>query len=227
MRESVPSRHIRTVLGLVMALCLVGGIAACEFPTEKQLAKPLGSSDGSGSSGSSGGATPGSAFSEADSAIAVLQSLPVKGRAPKTGYNRDQFGQRWSDNVSVESGHNGCDTRNDILRRDLTNVELKPGSRDCVVVAMSNAWQTGAQQLTAEERTNFANDPLNLLAVDGPANQKKGDGDAATWLPPQKSYRCAYVARQIEVKARYRLWVTQPEKDAMLSILDTCDTDTS
>ena len=233
MRESVPSRHIRTVLGLVMALCLVGGIAACEFPTEKQLAKPLGSSDGSGSSG---GTTPDSAFSEADSAIAVLQS----------------------DNVSVESGHNGCDTRNDILRRDLTNVELKPGSRDCVVVsgllhdpytgkdipftrgqgtseavqidhvvAMSNAWQTGAQQLTAEERTNFANDPLNLLAVDGPANQKKGDGDAATWLPPQKSYRCAYVARQIEVKARYRLWVTQPEKDAMLSILDTCDTDTS
>ena len=95
------------------------------------------------------------------------------------------------------------------------------------VVAMSNAWQTGAQQLTAEERTNFANDPLNLLAVDGPANQKKGDGDAATWLPPQKNYRCAYVARQIEVKARYRLWVTQPEKDAMLSILDTCDTDTS
>ena len=77
MRESVPSRHIRTVLGLVMALCLVGGIAACEFPTEKQLANPLGSSDGSGSSGSSGGATPGSAFSEADSAIAVLQSLPV------------------------------------------------------------------------------------------------------------------------------------------------------
>ena len=255
MRESVPSRHIRTVLGLVMALCLVGGIAACEFPTEKQLAKPLGSSDGSGSSG---GTTPGSAFSEADSAIAVLQSLPVKGRAPKTGYNRDQFGQRWSDNVSVEGGHNGGDTRNDILRRDLTNVELKPGSRDCVVVsgllhdpytgkdipftrgqgtseavqidhvvAMSNAWQTGAQQLTAEERTNFANDPLNLLAVDGPANQKKGDGDAATWLPPQKSYRCAYVARQIEVKARYRLWVTQPEKDAMLSILDTCDTDTS
>ena len=132
MRESVPSRHIRTVLGLVMALCLVGGIAACEFPTEKQLAKPLGSSDGSGSSG---GTTPDSAFSEADSAIAVLQSLPVKGRAPKTGYNRDQFGQRWSDNVSVESGHNGCDTRNDILRRDLTNVELKPGSRDCVVVS--------------------------------------------------------------------------------------------
>ena len=221
MRESVPSRHIRTVLGLVMALCLVGGIAACEFPTEKQLAKPLGSSDGSGSSG---GNTPGSAFSEADSAIAVLQSLPVKGRAPKTGYNRDQFGQRWSDNVSVESGHNGCDTRNDILRRDLTNVELKPGSRDCVVVSgLLHDPYTGKDiPFTRGQGTSEAVQIDHVVA-----NQKKGDGDAATWLPPQKSYRCAYVARQIEVKARYRLWVTQPEKDAMLSILDTCDTDTS
>ena len=175
--------------------------------------------------------------------------LPVKGRAPKTGYKRAQFGDGWA-----KLGD--CDTRNLILQRDLKDVILEDDKckvrtgalndpytgKDIAfargastsaavqidhVVAMSNAWQTGAQQLTAEERTNFANDPLNLLAVDGPANQKKGDGDAATWLPPQKSYRCAYVARQIEVKARYRLWVTQPEKDAMLSILDTCDTDTS
>lgn len=90
------------------------------------------------------------------------------------------------------------------------------------VVALSNAWQTGAQQLSMSQRVALANDPLNLLAVDGKANQEKGDGDAATWLPSNKAYRCAYVARQIAVKYRYRLWVTPPEKSAMQRILSAC-----
>ena len=90
------------------------------------------------------------------------------------------------------------------------------------VVSLSNAWQTGAFKLTFAERMQFANDPLNLLAVDGPLNEQKGDGDAATWLPPLKSYRCKYVARQIAVKIRYGLWVTPPEKSAMKSILAKC-----
>ena len=186
-------------------------------------------------------------------ALQALAGLAVKGRAPKTGYSRDLFGQSWSDDVTVEYGHNGCDTRNDILRRDLTVTSVKAGTRDCVVlsgtlrdpytgktidfvrgsatssavqidhvVALSDAWQKGAQQLSSDERRNFANDPRNLLAVDGPSNQKKGDGDAATWLPPNRSYRCTYVARQIEVKAAYRLWVTQAEKDAMTRLLTDC-----
>ncbi|MFC0315826.1 DUF1524 domain-containing protein [Gordonia phosphorivorans] len=186
-------------------------------------------------------------------ALASLAEIPVKGRAPKTGYSRDLFGQRWSDDVDVEFGHNGCDTRNDILRRDLTQTALKAGTRDCVVVsgtltdpytgktidfvrgsssssavqidhvvALSDAWQKGAQQLSSDERRNFANDPRNLLAVDGPTNQRKGDGDAATWLPPNRAYRCTYVARQIEVKAAYRLWVTQAEKNAMTRLLTDC-----
>ena len=91
-----------------------------------------------------------------------------------------------------------------------------------LVVALSDAWQKGAQSLDAEAREAFANDPLNLLAVDGPANQSKSDGDAATWLPPNKAYRCTYVAAQIDVKATYGLWVTQPEKDAMLRVLGQC-----
>jgi hypothetical protein len=184
--------------------------------------------------------------------LAVLASLPVKGRAPKTGYTRTQFGQAWTDDVLVEDGHNGCDTRNDILRRDLTGVLLRRGS-DCVVVsgvlhdaytgrtidfkrgartseavqidhlvALSDAWQTGAQQLSPEERTRLANDPLNLQAVDGPTNQAKGDGDAATWLPPNKSYRCTYVTRQVEVKRRYQLWVTPAERDAIAHVLASC-----
>jgi len=178
----------------------------------------------------------------------LLESLAVKGRAPKTGYARAQFGQTWAD-----VNRNGCDTRNDILQRDLTNLSFRAGTRDCVVesgklvdpysgitinfikgvkssmevqidhvVALSNAWQTGAFKLTIEKRTQFANDPDNLLAVQGRLNSQKGDGDAATWLPPLKSYRCTYVAKQIAVKAKYGLWVTAPEKAAMKSILAKC-----
>ena len=190
----------------------------------------------------------------ASSARTSLDTLQVKGRAPKTGYSRSQFGQAWSDDVTVADGHNGCDTRNDILRRDLTDVVLKPNTHGCVVmsgtlddpytgtsipftrgastsskvqidhvVALSDAWQKGAQQLSAEQRRNLANDPRNLQATDGPTNQAKGAGDAATWLPPNKAYRCTYVERQIQVKAVYHLWVTAAEKQAMIRILSNCD----
>jgi len=181
-------------------------------------------------------------------ATAVLETLPVKGRAPKTGYSRDQFGQAWAD-----VDRNGCDTRNDMLKRDLTAIVYKAGTRNCVVfsgtlldrysgesidfvrgnvtsmavqidhvVALSNAWQTGAFKLTVEQRTALANDPLNLFAVKGSLNLQKSDGDAATWLPPMKSFRCAYVAQQIAVKAKYSLWVVPPEKTAMVAILAKC-----
>jgi Protein of unknown function (DUF1524)/Excalibur calcium-binding domain len=90
------------------------------------------------------------------------------------------------------------------------------------VVALSDAWQKGAQGWDADGRTTFANDPLNLLAVDGPLNMQKGDGDAATWLPPNTSYRCAYVARQVAVKVSYALWMTQAEKNAIATVLSTC-----
>ena len=181
-------------------------------------------------------------------AAAVLETLAVKGRAPKTGYDRAQFGPAWSD-----VDHNGCDTRNDILTRDLTAIIYKPGTHNCLVlsgtlidpysgekieftrgvgssldvqidhvVALSNAWQTGAFKLTYEKRLAFANDPMNLLAVQGRLNSQKGDGDAATWLPPLKTIRCAYVAQQIVVKAKYGLWVTPPEKAAMVSLLANC-----
>lgn len=172
-----------------------------------------------------------------------LDKLDVKGRAPKTGYERAQFGNGWS----VTSG---CDMRNIILHRDLKNtvvgddckvvsgtltdpytgriVEFKRGAStsDAVqidhVVALSNAWQTGAQQLTFDMRRQLANDPLELIAVEGKANQEKSDGDAATWLPSSKTFRCQYVARQIAVKTKYTLWVTQAEKDAMTRVLETC-----
>jgi hypothetical protein len=183
----------------------------------------------------------------ATKAVDLLATLPIKGRAPKTGYDRALFGQAWAD-----VDRNGCDTRNDILKRDLTAITFT-NSVPCKVqtgtladpytgstisflrgtatssavqidhvVALSDAWQKGAQQLTAEQRTAFANDPLNLQSTDGPTNIKKGDGDAATWLPPNKGFRCEYVARQISVKATYSLWVTQAEHDAMANILADC-----
>ena len=175
----------------------------------------------------------------------VISTLAVKDRAPKTGYTREQFGTAWKD---VDG--NSCDTRNDILKRDLTAQVFKDhctilsgvlpdpysgesidflrgvGTSNAVqidhVVALSNAWQTGAFKLTIEKRTAFANDPLNLLAVKGVLNSQKGDGDAATWLPPRKNYRCAYVARQVAVKAKYRLWLTAPEKAAIVKIISKC-----
>ena len=176
--------------------------------------------------------------------ISVLNSLEVKGRAPKTGYSRAQF-PHWSD-----LDRNGCDARNDILKRDLTEIVFKVGTRDCKVisgvlldpfsnkvltftsvksavdidhlVALSNAWQTGAAYFDKSIRSQIANDPLNLLAVDAKLNRQKGDGDAATWLPPNKAFRCEYVSRQISVKAKYSLWVTQPEKEAITRVLNQC-----
>lgn len=190
---------------------------------------------------------------EVAAALTKLDSLEVKGRAPMTGYEREEFGQAWSDDVTVEFGHNGCDTRNDILRRDLDNLVIKVGTHGCValsgtlqdpysgqtidfqrgadtssavqidhVVALADAWQKGAQQWSPEQRRNFANDPRNLLAVDGPLNQQKGAGDAATWLPPNTAFRCQYAQRIVEVKAAYDIWVTDAEQEALRRQLLAC-----
>lgn len=176
-------------------------------------------------------------------ATAALDQLEVKGRAAKTGYARTEFGDGW-----LRQG--ACDMRNIILNRDLQNVVvddackvqsgtlndpytqqmisfIRGGSSSALVqidhvVALSDAWQKGAQQLTKERRVQLANDPLELLAVDGAANQKKSDGDAATWLPDNKAFRCQYVARQIAVKQKYLLWVAPAERDAMAKVLQAC-----
>jgi len=163
-------------------------------------------------------------------------------------YNREAFGQRWAD-----TNHNGCDTRNDILARDLARPTFKPGTRDCVVlsgtlaepytgqtiqfergektsslvqidhvVALADAWRSGAWQWDEQRRTEFANDPNNLLAVDGQANQDKSAASADQWLPPNADFRCDYVKLQIAVKNSYGLSVTQAEQDALATQLATC-----
>ena len=225
-------RRRRMVLVAVILIGTLGWIIIKERPN-LPLMLPDSQSQQSGSNSGSG-----------EVARDALVALHTKGRAPKTGYKRSQFGDGWA-----KTG--GCDTRNVILRRDLTNAVL--GDDNCKVqagalsdpytgqriafkrganssgavqidhvVALSNAWQTGAQQLSSEQRISLANDPLELLAVDGPANQQKGDGDAATWLPSNKPFRCQYIARQIAVKKKYSLWVTPPERTAMERILASC-----
>jgi hypothetical protein len=138
-------------------------------------------------------------------------------------------------------------TRDEVLSRDLTQVTFKTGTHNCVVltdpysgsaisfqrgpnsaqvqidhVALGDAWQTGAQPWTASQRLGYANDPLVLLAADGGLNEQKSDSDAASWLPPNKGFRCDYIARQIAIKTKYRHWVTAPERDAMARVLSTC-----
>lgn len=179
-------------------------------------------------------------------ALEQLETLEIKGRAPRTGYSREEFGNGW-----LDPDGNGCDTRNDILQRDLdqtvsgpddcrvlsgvltdpftaTTIDFTRGPETSMdvqidhIVALSDAWQKGAQELSEEQRQRIANDPLNLLAVDGPANQQKSDSDAASWLPADKSFRCEYVAIQTAVKAKYDLWMTQAEYDTIRDILLQC-----
>ena len=178
----------------------------------------------------------------------ILEKLEVKGRAPKTGYKRDEFYSGWP---TVE----GCNLRQRIIKREFgdsavldgCNVlsgeydepytgehkvfakreDISKGIQIDHVVALSDAWQKGAQYMEPGVRYKIATDPLNLLAVDAAANEKKSDGDAATWLPPNKRFRCQYVARQVSVKYKYSLWVTEAEKEAISRILENCPNEPS
>ena len=186
-----------------------------------------------------------------DDARAQLAALPVKGWDRQTDFSRYRFGEPWSDDVNVEFGHNGCNTRDDILRRDLTQLVVRPGtcyaqsgvlidtytgesiafvrgpdSSEAIqidhVVSLSDAWYKGARDWDEQRRRDFANDPRNLLAVGAKANFDKAFRDANAWLPPNPAFRCEFVARQIAVKAAYRLWVSANEKRAMAAVLDHC-----
>jgi hypothetical protein len=166
-------------------------------------------------------------------------------------FARYRFGEAWSDDVNVEFGHNGCNTRDDVLRRDLTNLVVRPGTcfaesgtlhdpygnetiafvrnpdtSNAVqidhVVSLSDAWYKGARNWDDQRRRDFANDPRNLLAVGGAFNFDKAYRDAASWLPPNAAFRCEFVARQVTVKTAYGLWVSAKEKQAMQDVLDGC-----
>jgi hypothetical protein len=236
----------RRLLGSAVALLLAGGfLVACEDQVPTTAAP--GAATSTPTTESAPQPTSAAPTTE-QTALAAVDLLAVKGRAQVNDYDRDLFGQAW-----LDVDRNGCDTRNDILRRDLTDVVLKPGTHGCAVltgiledpysgheihfqrgvatsskvqidhvVALADAWQKGARTWSEARREQFANDPLNLLAVDGPLNQQKGAGDAATWLPPTRAYRCDYTARIVAVKVKYALRVTAAERDALRRVLGEC-----
>ena len=237
---------LKRVAGSVLVVCALG-LAGCSTPA----GAPSGAATVTGVPAASATATATEPSPPDDEvtpppsgkAAEMAAQLPVKGRAPKTGYARSQFGQPWFD-----ADRNGCDTRNDILAAQLTDVQksgrckvmeavlandpysgqrivfIRGASKVDIdhVVALSDAWQKGAAAWPFAKRVAYANDPAVLLAVDSSANRQKGDGDAATWLPANKAYRCWYVARQVMVKHKYGLWVTAAEKEAMLRVLSSC-----
>lgn len=183
----------------------------------------------------------------AEGTLSDLNNLTVNDNpTPPEKYNRvEQFGPAWKD-----VDHNGCDTRNDILARDLTVQEMRnscvitagqladPYSGERIdfrkkdaskvqidhVVALENAWQSGAYNLTQEDREALANDPDNLLAVNGHDNMAKGSKSADQWMPPNTAYACVYASKQVQIKSRYALTVTTPEKQALADALATCTT---
>lgn len=178
-------------------------------------------------------------------AIEALGKLAVRERAERTGYSRAQFGSGWAQyngcdmrNLILQRDledikhepHNSCVVVSGTLINDpytgrTINFIRGPDTSSTVqidhIVALSDAWQKGAKDLDENARQAFANDPLNLLAVDGPTNMKKGDKDANDWLP-HKPYRCRYVARQIAVKLKHAIWVTRSEYNAIKATLNTC-----
>ncbi len=244
-RKSVSSTIVSVVTFSAVRRSLVSGLTwaavlatltSC-VPAAERSTDPPGASPPPQSSeeGSRGG-----------TALAALAALPVKGRAPMTGYDRRAFGPEW-----LDADRNGCDTRNDVLGRYLRQRSYERGTSRCVVeagvlndrytgtkitflrgdgvdvdidhvVSLGNAWTTGAFSWRLRKRAAFANDALNLLPADASANRQKGDADAATWLPPNHAFRCRYVARQVAVKGKYGLWATRSERAAIERILEGC-----
>jgi Protein of unknown function (DUF1524) len=169
-------------------------------------------------------------------------------------YRRVAFGDTWTDDNPAPGGHNGCDTRNDVLDRDLvdkTYVSIKrcpnavatgtlrdPYTNATVafvrgnqvgasvqidhIVPLALAWDLGARHWTDEMRLRFANDPANLLAVAGQANQDKGDAEPAAWMPPNSAFRCQYAMQFIAVLRGYGLPVDAPSATVLRDAAATC-----
>lgn len=238
----------RVIPGLVGLFVLGIGVAVWLHFQDEPTARPTDASPPPTTSQPTAGPPGTPAF---DAARATLNRLPVKGWDRVTDYARYRFGDAWSDDVNVEFGHNGCNTRDDILRRDLADLVVRPGTcyaqsgvlhdpytdqtiaftrgpttSDVVqidhLVSLSDAWYKGAREWDDQRRRDFANDPRNLLAVGAQANFNKAFRDATAWLPTNEAFRCEFVARQIDVKAAYGLWLSANEKRAMGDVLARC-----
>lgn len=223
----------------------VGGpVAASPAPVVSASASPVASPSASPAASP----TDPPADGPAASALAALAAIPTDDGFADLPYDRDLFGQAWSD-----IDRNGCDTRNDILGRDLLDPVFKPGTRDCKVlsgtlidpydgtavsfvsgsdtsrlvqidhvVALGWAWHHGAWAWTDEQRLMFANDPANLVAASEETNQSKSDAGPGEWLPPERELRCGYVEQFVGVVSAYGLGVGEADRAAAETILLAC-----
>lgn len=249
---AVTSRGRRRGAFVVLAVLVVGAVLSLVLWDRHQADKRMSGPSPTWTATPTSGAAPATgATPRFDQARSELAALPVKGWDRTQDFQRWRFGKAWSDDVNVEFGHNGCNTRDDILRRDLNDLVVRPGTCyaqsgvlhdpytgtviDFVrgpetsngieidhVVSLADAWYKGARFWDPQRRLDFANDPRNLLAVSPKANFDKAFRDAASWLPPNMAFRCEFVARQVEVKTAYGLWVSAKEKQAMTDVLARC-----
>ena len=232
-------------LAVLVALFLVAG---CRVEVVTTASTPSSAARGSGGPRH----VPAGTLAPA-AASAALGGLRIADKGSLAGYERGcghgegcVFGPAWAD-----VDHNGCDQRNDVLHRDLTAVQVRPGTHDCVVVAgtladpytggvvrfvkadaaevpidhvvpLAAAWTQGAASWPLARRTQFANDLGNLMATDREQNSAKGDSTAEEWIPPNRAYDCAYATVVITVKQRYALSVTRAEAAALKALLHTC-----
>ena len=248
-------RRRRRGVGALLAVLLVGGVAGVLVWQHRADSMSGPSPTWRAPEPAGGSPTPATGAAPADTRYDVarrqLKDLPVRGWDRTSDFQRYQFGDAWSDDVNVEFGHNGCNTRDDILRRDLKSLVVRPftcfaqsgilvdpytgTTIDFVrgpntsnsieidhVVALADAWYKGARSWDPQRRLDFANDPRNLLAVSPKANFDKAFRDAAGWLPPNQAFRCEFAARQVEVKTDYGLWVSAKEKKALADVLAGC-----
>ncbi|SKT53093.1 putative secreted protein [Mycobacteroides abscessus subsp. massiliense] len=235
---------------VVVTVAVVVIVNAVVFGKDSRLAAIVSNLTGQGQSGEVVASQASSSDSGTGTPSADPSTLTVAALGSKNGYARARFGQPWTDDVDVEGGHNGCGTRDDILQRDLTGITLSgsckvmsgtladPYTGQIItfvygkktsslvqidhVVSLGNVWVSGASTWDLPELKKIANDPLNLLAVNGSSNESKGDRSADQWLPENTSFDCTYVKRQVMVKNKYRLTVTAAEKATMQQFYGSC-----
>jgi len=235
-------RPLRVVPLVLVAMIVVAvlGLVACAPSVPATAARPAPTAT------SSAPPRPGSTPTAAQGAlVAMIDALPVSSSTPPAKYVRADFGAAWAD-----TDRNGCDTRNDVLARDLLDAQTKPDTRGCVVtsgvlhdpytgttltwtkagggididhvVPLEQAWAAGAWTWTTERREQFANDLPELQATVSSTNRAKGDSPIQTWTPPDPTYLCTYTTRWVQTKTTWQLTVTQDEKTRLLHLATNC-----
>ena len=174
------------------------------------------------------------------SILSMLRALTVAAEQP-SGYDRELF-PHWDyvrddcdvrDLVLIAEARSGpttgrtCPVGRGTWFSEFDGVTVRdPSSLDVDhMVALAEAWASGARAWTTAQREAFANDlgySGSLIAVTASSNRSKGDQDPSEWLPPRTSYRCTYVSDWIAVKWRWRLSIDRTEHSALRVLANGC-----